>query len=59
MVRKCAQHDCDKPAWRLDPEVPPGVFVEDPWLCRECYAKIMRQRDENEASWNRMMRGSR
>ena len=54
---------CPEPGTRTDPESRP-VFVNpddpdgptiSPVLCPAHYAEIMRRRDDNEASWRRMM----
>lgn len=51
---------CEAEGTITDPETPPGLFTQgDPVHCAEHHRKLMKRRDENEASWARMMSGRR
>lgn len=50
---KCFGKDCTNEGTILDMESGPIRAM----LCPSCYALIMKRRDENEASWNKMIYG--
>jgi hypothetical protein len=50
--------DLETPAIFVNPEDHDGPKVR-PAHCAKHHAELMRRRDDNEASWNRMMGGNR
>lgn len=61
---KCFTVDCENEGTMVDPESP-AIFINPenpsgakvvPVKCPEHYAEMMRRRDENEASFDRMLR---